>query len=54
MANMAVSAVGEPSEATSAVTASKVTGLADHAVFAPRSVSTPHSGAVTQHEKETS
>jgi hypothetical protein len=54
MAGMAVSAVSEPFEATSTVTASMVTGLADHSVFAPRSVSTLHFGAVTRHEKETS
>jgi hypothetical protein len=54
MAGMAVSVVSEPFEVTSAVTASMVTELADHAVFARRSVSTVRSGAVTQREKETS
>jgi hypothetical protein len=54
MAGMAVSVVSEPVEVTSAVTASMVTGLADHAVFARRSLSTLRSGAVPQREKETS
>jgi hypothetical protein len=54
MAGMAVSVVSEPFEVTSAVTASMVTGLANHAVLVRRSVSTLRSGAVTQREKETS
>jgi hypothetical protein len=54
MAGMAVSVASEPFEATSAVTASTVTALADHAVFARRSVSTLRSGTVTRREKETS
>jgi hypothetical protein len=54
MAGVAVAVVSEPFEATSAVTASTVTGLADHAGFARRSVSSLRSGAVTQREKETS
>ena len=54
MAGMAVSVVREPCEATSAVIRLMVTGLANHAVFAPRSVSTLRSGAVSPREKETS
>jgi uncharacterized membrane protein YadS len=54
VAGMAASVVREPFEATRAVTASMVTGLADHAVFGPRSVSTLRSGTVTPREKETS
>jgi hypothetical protein len=53
MAGMAASVVREPFEATSAVIRLMVTGLADHAVFAPRSGSTPRSGTVRPRKKET-